>query len=304
MSKRIEMNKMVSSLDMEVIVGSERENSYIYCEDINRPGLELTGYMQDFSLDRIQLIGKQEMSYLQSLEKELRYERLSRFISCRPTCIIITRGQTQIEILRELCCEYKVPLLRTQEKTTTFISKITNLLDKELADEKGIHAVCMNVFGVGVLIRGQSGIGKSEVALSLIERGHRLISDDLVLLRKIGPYALIGTHNGANYGFLALRGPGLVNVMRLYGSGSYQRETKINLDIELNPWNENEYYDAMGMERKEIDYMGITVRSIEIPVRPGRDLASLIEVSAKNWRLEQEGYHALDDFHQKLKRGD
>jgi HPr kinase/phosphorylase len=154
----------------------------------------------------------------------------------------------------------------------------------------------VDVYGVGVLIRGESGIGKSEIALSLIEKGHRLISDDLVMLKKIGPEALIAMPNEVNKHFLSLRGVGLVNVIMLYGSGAFQKETRVNMDILLSPWDPTITYDAMGMEEKRVNYMGIQVEHHEIPIRPGRDIATLIEVSAKNWRLRQDKYFALQEF--------
>lgn len=159
------------------------------------------------------------------------------------------------------------------------------------------------MFGVGILIRGESGIGKSEIALSLIERGgHRLGADDLVILKRIGPVALIGTHNEVNQDFLSLRGSGFINVSRFYGAGAIQGETKINLDVCLSNWEKGIYYDAVGVYEKHSKYLGIDLPLIELPIRPGRDITSLIEVAAKNWRLKQQGYKVVYNFYNRFNK--
>ncbi len=264
----------------------------------------MTGYFKFFPNERIQLLGRQEITYLHSLTKTERDERIGNVIKKHPPCMIITRNQEGLDYLIKHCNEEGVALLRAKEKTTKVISILNNYLEKELAKSIGIHAVCMNVFGVGLLIRGESGIGKSETALSLIEKGHRLISDDLVILKRIGPETLIGTHNQTNRDFLALRGIGMINVPRLYGSGSFQDETIINLDIVLSAWDEKKYYDAIETSNETVDYLDVSVPNIEIPIRPGRDIAALIEVAAKNWRLEQQGYTAINEFYERIQNQD
>jgi len=298
--KEIDIYTLKDEFKLELLAGERGLHNKIASEDLHRPGLELTGFYRFFPHERIQVIGKQEMSYFHSLFPSMQKRRLNEYFRLAPPCVIVTRAQTEIPYFQEYAEKYQVPLLRTTDKTTNFISEVNNFLEKKLAVEQGIHAVCVNVFGVGIIIRGQSGVGKSELALSLIERGHRLISDDLVILKRIGPVALIGSHNGTNKEFLSLRGIGIINILRLYGSGSLQNETKINLDIELVPWVEGTYYDAIGREENQKNYLGIDVPTIQIPIRPGRDVASLVEVAAKNWRLKQEGYHAFKDFENRL----
>ena len=221
----ITIRHLAEKLKLEILAGEPGLDHIIDNDDIHRPGLELTGYFKFFPNERIQLLGRQEITYLHSLTKEERDERIGNVIKKHPPCMIITRNQEGLDYLIKHCNEEGVALLRAKEKTTRVISILNNYLEKELAKSIGIHAVCMNVFGVGLLIRGESGIGKSETALSLIEKGHRLISDDLVILKRIGPETLIGTHNQTNRDFLALRGIGMINVPRLYGSGSFQDET-------------------------------------------------------------------------------
>lgn len=296
----ITIKHLADKLKLEILAGVQGLDCIIDNDDIHRPGLELTGYFEFFPNERIQLLGKQEITYLHSLTKKERDERIGQLIQKHPPCIIITRNQEGLDYLIKHCNDVGVALLRAKEKTTNVISKLNNYLGKELAKSIGIHAVCVNVFGVGLLIRGESGIGKSESALSLIEKGHRLISDDLVILKRIAPETLIGTHNQNNRDFLSLRGIGMINVSRLYGSGAFQEETTINLDIVLSAWDEKKYYDAIDHSSNLVEYLEVSVPNIEIPVRPGRDIASLIEVAAKNWRLEQQGYTALNEFKERI----
>lgn len=296
----ITIGHLAEKLKLEILAGEQGLERVIDNDDIHRPGLELTGYFQFFPSERIQLLGKQEITYLHSLTKEERDERIGNVIKKHPPCMIITRNQEGLAYLIKHCNEEGVSLLRAKEKTTNVISKLNNYLGKELAASIGIHAVCVNVFGVGLLIRGESGIGKSETALSLIERGHRLISDDLVILKRIDPETLIGTHDSTNRDFLSLRGIGMINVPRLYGSGAFQDETIINLDILLSAWNEKKYYDGIEPPRADIDYLDVSIPNLEIPIRPGRDIASLVEVAAKNWRLEQQGYTAVNEFYGRI----
>jgi HPr kinase/phosphorylase len=298
----ITIKHLADKLKLEILAGVQGLDCIIDNDDIHRPGLELTGYFEFFPKERIQLLGKQEITYLHSLTKSERDERIGQLIQQHPPCIIITRNQEGLDYLIKHCNDVGVALLRAKEKTTNVISKLNNYLGKELAKSIGIHAVCVNVFGVGLLIRGESGIGKSESALSLIEKGHRLISDDLVILKRVAPETLIGTHNQNNRDFLSLRGIGMINVSRLYGSGAFQEETTINLDIVLSAWDEKKYYDAIGHSSELVEYLEVAVPNIEIPVRPGRDIVSLIEVAAKNWRLEQQGYFAVNEFKERIEK--
>jgi HPr kinase/phosphorylase len=299
--KQISIKHLVEKFQLEVLAGEKGLDRLIPYDDIHRPGLEFTGFLQYFPRERIQLLGRQEITYLHSLTREERNERIGNVVRLHPPCFIITRGQEGLTYFAKHCLEEDIPLLRTKEKTTKFISKLNNFLEKALAKEIGVHGVCLNVYGVGILLRGESGIGKSEAALALIERGHRLISDDLVILKKIDPDTLIGTHNNSNRDFLSLRGIGIIDIPRLHGSGAIQEETEINIDVLLSPWKEKHHYDGLGVEQTTTTYLDVTIRHIEIPVRPGRDIAGLIAVAAKNWRLQQQGYDALQEFEERLR---
>ncbi|RXT13629.1 HPr(Ser) kinase/phosphatase [Ammoniphilus sp. CFH 90114] len=299
--KKISIKEIVETMHLEVLAGHEGLSRDVIHDDIHRPGIEFTGFLEHFPMERIQILGRQEITYLHSLSHVERDSRIGAVVAKHPPCFIITRGQEDLTYFEKHCTKEQVPLLRTPEKTTKFLSKLNNFLEKALAKEIGIHGVCLNVFGVGILLRGESGIGKSEAALALVERGHRLVSDDLVILKQIDPVTLLGTHNQSNRDFLSLRGIGLVDIPRLYGSGSFQQETQVNLDILLSPWKEKHHYDALGVEQNVVTYLDVTIRHIEIPVRPGRDIAGLIEVAAKNWRLQQQGYNALKAFEDRLR---
>ncbi len=301
--KTIFVKDLVDKFQLEVLAGEVGLDRAITEDDIHRPGLEFTGFIEYFPHNRIQLLGRQEVDYLHSLTHEERDERIGNVVRLHPPCFIITRGQEELTYFQKHCSEQGIPLLRTSQKTTKFITKVNNFLEKSLAKEIGVHGVCLNVFGVGILLRGESGIGKSEAALALIERGHRLISDDLVMLKQIDPETIIGTHNTSNRGFLSLRGIGLVDIPRMHGSGSVQDETEINIDILLSPWKDKHHYDALGFERFTVSYLDVTIPHVEIPVRPGRDVAGLITTAAKNWRLQQEGYDALEEFQNRINLG-
>lgn len=301
--KKIQIKDLVDKFQLEVLAGESGLDRQITEDDIHRPGLEFTGFIEYFPNNRIQLLGRQEIDYLHSLTHEERDRRIGNVVRLHPPCFIITRGQEGLTYFEKHCMEEGIPLLRTSQKTTKFISKVNNFLEKSLAKEIGVHGVCLNVFGVGILLRGDSGIGKSEAALALVERGHRLVSDDLVILKQIDPETIIGTHNQSNSGFLSLRGIGLVDIPRMHGTGSVQDETEVNLDILLSPWKDKHHYDALGFEKHTVTYLDVTIRHIEIPVRPGRDVAGLITTAAKNWRLQQQGYDALAEFENRLMLG-
>ncbi|MDB5084719.1 MAG: HPr(Ser) kinase/phosphatase [Bacilli bacterium] len=298
--KKITIQKLVNQFNLEVLAGQNGLARIVEIDDIHRPGLEFTGFFDYYPHDRIQILGRQEVTYLHSLTHEERDQRIGDLVKIGPPCFIITRGQEELTYFEKHCTANSIPLLRTAKKTTNFISELNNYLEKELAKEIGVHGVCLNVFGIGILLRGESGIGKSEAALELIEKGHRLISDDLVILKQLGFYSLIGTHNGNNRDFLALRGIGLIDIPKLYGSGSFQEETKIDLDILLAHWEEKHRFDSLDAKSKTVKYIDVDVPHIEIPIRPGRNIAAMIEVAAKNWRLHKQGYDALKTFEDRI----
>lgn len=299
MDKSITIEQIMKFFNLIPVAGHQGISREVKRTDFHRPGLQLGGFFHEFPNEKIQIIGNQETLYIQSLSEKQRKSTIKRYLKSKPLCIFVSNNH-DTSYFEEICNQTNTPLFSTKDGSHELGDKLVNYLEKMLAKEVGIHGVCMNVFGVGILLRGSSGVGKSEAALSLINKGHRLIADDLVILKKIGPTALIGTHNSFNRHFLALRGIGLVNIPKVYGFGAVQDETKINLDIELSIWDESKYYDAIQAETHYSNYLDTKIKHIEIPIRPGRDIAELVEVAAKNWRLEQEGYFAYKDFHSRF----
>jgi HPr kinase/phosphorylase len=299
-AKTLKIQDLVTTFDMEILSGQNGLSNEITTEEFHSPGLELTGFLKHFPKERTQILGKQEMGYINTLDEDTQNKRIEDIVKLNPPCLIITRGQQGNKYLDKYCNIYNVPLLRTSDKTTKFISKLSNYLEKCLAEEIQVHGVCLNVFGVGLLLTGDSGIGKSETALSLIQKGHRLISDDAVIIKRIGPNALIATHNGFTHDFLSLRGVGLVNVARLYGASAVQEETRIVLSIRLSFWEEGRTYNELESKDEFTNYLGVDVKTLTIPIRPGRDISSIIEVAINNYKLEQKGYNAFESLQERM----
>ena len=262
----------------------------------HRPGLEFVGYFDFFPMNRVQVLGRKEINYLLSLTVEERKLHIGNVVKYHPPCFIVTSGQQEIPFLTLFCNQEGIPLLRTNETTTEFIAKLDSYLVKALAPEISIHGVCVNVSGIGILLRGKSGIGKSETAHTLIRRGHRFVADDIVVLKKLGPATLLGSHNETTREFLALRSIGLINVVRQYGRRAFQDETRIVLDIELVPWREDVLNNELEIVPQFTEYLGVKIPHIEVQLQPGRDVAGLIEAAANNWYLKQLGYSAAEEF--------
>lgn len=291
---------MVQNLSLEILAGENQLDREITRPRTHRPGLEFIGYFDFFPMKRIQILGQKEINYLHELSHEERKLRIGNIVKYHPPCFIVTANQKGLKYLTKFCAEECIPLLRTSESTPKFIEKLDAYIGKALAEETVVHGVCLNVFGMGILLRGKSGIGKSETAHTLIGRGHRLVADDIVVLKKLSGQTILGTHNGKNKEFLALRSIGLMNVVRVFGSRSFQEETRIALDIELTRWKKDSLNNELELESKFTDYMGVKIPHIEIQLHPGRDVVGLIEAAANNWNLKQQGYSAMDEFMARL----
>ncbi|EES74454.1 HPr(Ser) kinase/phosphatase [Paenibacillus sp. oral taxon 786 str. D14] len=298
--KTITVQKLVDTFKLEVLAGEERMDREITRPRTHRPGLEFVGYFDFFPMNRVQVLGRKEINYLLTLSVEERKLRIGNIVKYHPPCFIVTSGQQEIPYLELYCEEEGIPLLRTEETATEFIAKLDSYLVKALAPEISIHGVCVNVSGIGILLRGKSGIGKSETAHTLIRRGHRLVADDIVVLKKLSPTTLLGTHNETTREFLALRSIGLINVVRQYGRRAFQDETRIVLDIELVPWQEHALNNELETVPQCTEYLGVQIPHIEIQLQPGRDVAGLIEAAANNWYLKQLGYSAVDEFMKRI----
>lgn len=298
--KSITIEHLVRNLPLEVLAGEKHLDREITRPRTHRPGLEFIGYFDFFPMKRIQILGQKEINYLHELSHVERKLRIGNIVKYRPPCFIVTANQEGLKYLTKFCSEEGIPLLRTNEPTPKFIESLDAFMGKALAEETVVHGVCLNVFGMGILLRGKSGIGKSETAHTLIGRGHRLIADDIVVLKKLSGQTILGTHNGKNKEFLALRSIGLMNVVRVFGSKAFQEETRIALDIELTTWKKDSLNNELELESKFTDYMGVKVPHIEIQLHPGRDVVGLIEAAANNWNLKQQGYSAMDEFMARL----
>ncbi|NMO94341.1 HPr(Ser) kinase/phosphatase [Paenibacillus lemnae] len=294
--KSITVQSLCEAFHLEVLAGSGRMDREITRSKAHRPGLEFVGYFDFFPMERVQVLGRKEITYLLTLSVEERLLHIGNIVKYHPPCFIVTTNQQEIPYITLFCEQEGIPLLRTKDTTTEFIAKVDRYLTKELAPEMSIHGVCLNVAGIGILLRGKSGIGKSETAHTLIRRGHRLVADDIVVLKKLGPGTLLGTHNETTREFLALRSIGLINVVRQYGRTAFQDESRIVLDIELTSWQDRALNNELEVEHKQTDYLGVQIPYIEIQLQPGRDVAGLIEAAANSWYLKQLGYSAAEEF--------
>ncbi|WP_394238019.1 HPr(Ser) kinase/phosphatase [Niallia oryzisoli] len=296
--KTITVENLVNRFSLKVLAGEDQLQKTITQSRVHRPGLEFVGHFDFFPTERVQILGKKEINYLHKLSHEERRIRIGNIVHYHPPCFIVTAGEEGLTYLRHHCIEEKIPLLVTRnvETTSEFITKLDAYLVKELAPEIAIHGVCLNVSGMGILLRGNSGVGKSETAHTLIGRGHRLVADDIVVLKKLSPQTILGTHDKKTKEFLALRSIGLLNVVRMYGRKAFQEETRIALDILLTKWEKDALNNELEQETQFTEYMGVKIPSIEIQLQPGRDVAGLIEAAANNWYLRQQGYSAAEEF--------
>lgn len=301
--KRVTVENLIQKFSLNVLAGEDQLQKMITQPGVHRPGLEFVGCFDFFPTEQVQILGKKEITYLEKLSPEERKIQIKNLVYYHPSCFIVTTGEVDFAHLIHHCTEQGIPLLVTNKPETTseFIPKLEAYLIKELAPEMAVPGVCMNVSGIGILIRGSSGVGKSETAHTLIRRGHRLVADDIVVLKKLSSQTILGTHNEKNKEFLALRSIGLLNVVRLYGRKAFQDETRITLDIHLTKWEKDALYNDLEQEFHYTDYMGVKIPSIEIQLQPGRDVAGLIEAAANNWYLKQQGYSAVEEFMDRIK---
>lgn len=291
-----QIKDIVQAFSLEVLTGEDKLEREITQSKVRRPGLEFIDFFSHLPMGNIHVLGVDEIQYLHMLEESGRDFRIGNIVKYGPPCIVVTDGQGGLKYLTKYCTENNIPLLRSAESNYEFIGKIDAYLIKRNAPEIAVHGVCVNVFGIGVLLRGDSGIGKSETANSLIGKGHRLIADDVVVLKKLSPQTLLGTHNETNRELLSLRSIGLINVVRMYGRKAFQDESRIAIDIELTEWDDDSLNNDLEVEEKYTTYMDVEIPFIQIQIKPGRDLAALVEAAVNNWYLKQQGYSAAEEF--------
>ena len=295
----LSQQNFVKALDLEVLNPSTERSLQISVADVCRPGIQFAGYFEVFANARPQVIGKTEMAYLMSLPEDVRRERLERYFSYEIPCIIIARGMDCPEELLAQAKAHEVPLYRTKAETSAFTSKAITYLAEVLAPRVTQHGVLVDVFGVGVLITGESGVGKSECALELIKRGHLLVADDVVDIARVG-HKLRGESPEIVRDFMELRGIGIVDIKLIFGIGAVMRRKTIDMVIHLEFWTPGKDYDRLVNKEQTMDILGIPVPLINVPVRSGRNLAMIVEIAARNWRLKNEGYNAVTELDRRL----
>ena len=298
---KVSLGKIISEFSLEILnLPSSADEIMITTTEINRPGLHMAGYFEYFDENRIQIIGKSEESFLMRFTEEKADKRLREFFSRKPAAVIICRDLQISDMYVEIAREFGVPLLRSSESTSDFTSALIAFLNIHLAPRITRHGVLVEVYGEGILLLGESGLGKSETAIELVKRGHRLIADDAVEIRRVSNKSLVGTAPDNIRHFIELRGIGIINASRIFGAGSVKLTEKIDLVINLEQWDINKVYDRMGLENHTTEILELKIPSLTIPVKPGRNLAVIIEVAAMNSRQKKLGYNAAEDLLKRL----
>lgn len=300
-TQSVKLGKIVKEFMLEKLVyAPEYDNILVTSTDINRPGLQLDGFFEYFGNERVQVIGKVEMTFLEKMSPQQRYKSLYELFSRGIPCVIIARGMEPFPEMVEVAQKCGIPLLRTSEVTSRFVGNLIAFLNVELAPMETMHGELVEVYGEGVLILGESGVGKSETALELVKRGHRLVADDLVEIRRVSSKTLVGTAPEVIRHFVEIRGIGILDVKYLYGVGSVKMTESINLVVKMELWNPQKHYERLGVDEQYTEILGIKVPSLTIPVRPGRNLAIIIEVAAMNNRQRKMGYNAAETFTRRI----
>lgn len=297
----VALQECIDKMNLECLTPEvELEDIKITQSDINRPALQLAGFFDYFDHHRVQIIGHVENTYMENQGMDYSKEMMGRIMSYKVPCIVFCRNMEVPGEFLELAKEHGVPILRTKKTTSSFSSELNRWLKVELAPRISIHGVLVDIYGEGVLITGESGIGKSEVALELIHRGHRLVSDDVVEIKKVSDETLIGTAPDITRHFIELRGIGIIDAKALFGVESVKNTQSIDLVIKLEEWDKNQEYDRMGLEEKYIEYLGNKVVCHSIPIRPGRNVAIICESAAVNFRQKKMGYNAAMEMYNRV----
>ncbi|MBE6871742.1 MAG: HPr(Ser) kinase/phosphatase [Ruminococcaceae bacterium] len=299
----VTVGRILKEFSLEVIYMPENgEDIQVTMTDIIRPGLPLAGFFQHFDNSRIQLLGMVEYSYLAEFTAEKRAESFDKYFATKFPLAIVTRKLDVYPEAIEAAKKYGVPILRTEEATSTFMASLVAFLNLNLAPRVTKHGVLIEVYGEGVLILGESGIGKSEAAAELVKRGHRLVADDAVEIKRVSNKSLVGTAPEVIRHFIELRGIGIVDVRRVFGMGAVKETEKVELVIELELWDENKKYDRLGMDNRFTEILGLKIPSLNIPVKPGRNLAVIIEVAAMTNRQKRMGYNAAEELERRISK--
>ncbi|MBO8157608.1 MAG: HPr kinase/phosphorylase [Bacillaceae bacterium] len=299
---KVRTKDILDRFDLELVAGEAGVHREIITSDISRPGMEIAGYFKHYPAERLQLLGRTELSFFYELPQRVKKERVEQLCTDVTPGIVITRGMEVPQELLDAANDAGVPIMRSPYKTTRVISRLTNFLESKFAPFTAVHGVLVDIYGVGVLITGQSGVGKSEAALELVKRGHRLVADDSVEIRQEDYDTLIGNPPPLIEHLLEIRGLGIINVMTLFGAGAVRNFKRISLVIHLELWNEKKQYDRLGLDEETMKIMDVELPKATIPVRPGRNLAVIIEVAAMNFRLKRMGINTAEEFSDRLSK--
>ena len=292
--------EFTQALSLRVLSPTTKAMWPIVSPELNRPGLEMTGYYEHFAHERPQVIGNAEMGYLMNQSEETLREKLSQFFRYQIPCLIVCRGLKPPRVMLELAKENNVPVLGSDESTTRFILNAILCLPRVLAPHSTLHGVLVDVYGVGVLLTGESGVGKSESALELVKRGHQLVADDVVDICRVNDNRLVGESPEAIRHFMEIRGVGIIDIRAMYGISAVLLNKSIDMEINLEPWEEKKEYDRLGLEEDFSEIMEVKIPKLVIPVRPGRNLATIIEIAARNLSLKRMGYSAARELDKRL----
>lgn len=298
---KIPLTKIIEEFELEKIYETnDLENVMVNNTDINRPALQMAGFFDYFDNSRIQVMGKVEFTYLEQFPTDKRKEKIEKLMSRGIPALIITRGLQIFPEMIELAETYNVPMLRSEAGTSAFMSALIAYLNVQLAPRRTRHGVLVEVYGEGILIMGESGIGKSETAIELVKRGHRLVADDAVEIKRVSEKSLVGSSPEIIRHFVELRGIGIIDVKEIFGIGAVKDEENIDMIIHLEPWEEGKQYDRLGMVDEYTNIMGVNIPSLTIPVKLGRNLAVIVEVASMNNRQKRMGYNAAVELNNRL----
>ena len=301
MEHGVTLTEMVQKMNLKNLTPNvELVGKEVNIPDVNRPALQLAGFFEHFDSDRVQIIGYVEYTYLQTLTEERKTEIYEKMLKRKVPCVVFSRSLPPEESFLRIAQERDVPVFSTEKKTSSFMSELIRWLNVKLAPCISIHGVLVDVYGVGVLIMGESGIGKSEAALELIKRGHRLVTDDVVEIRKVSDETLVGSAPDITKHFIELRGIGIVDVKAMFGVQSVRETQNIDLVITLEDWSRDKEYDRLGLEEEYTEFLGNKVVCHSIPIRPGRNLAIIVESAAVNHRQKQMGYNAAQELYKRV----
>lgn len=295
----VKLSKIIDEFKLEEVYTPQRD-ILVETVDVNRPGMQIVGFFDYFDAKRIQILGMVENTYLKDYSPEERCKKLDSFFATGIPALIVTRGMDVLPEILEVAEKYHINILRTQISTSAFMSALIAFLNVELAPRITRHGVLVEVYGEGVLILGESGVGKSETAVELMKRGHRLVADDAVEIKRVSSKALVGSSPEVIRHFIEMRGIGIVDVKKIFGIGAVKDTEKIDLVIHIEPWQKDKQYDRLGLTDNYTNILGIDIPSLTIPVRPGRNLAVIFEIAAMNNRQRRMGYNAAEALNNRL----